>query len=60
MAASVVYTNFGGMLMAETRGGVEREYVPDTLGSLIAEIDSNQVVTSRLLLGRDRLLGRGH
>jgi RHS repeat-associated protein len=32
---SVVYTNFAGMLVHEDRGGVETEYVPDTLGSAI-------------------------
>src|SRR4051812_17325424 len=32
MAMSVVYTNFLG-LVAENRGGVQRIYVPDTLGS---------------------------
>lgn len=34
MAMSVTYTNFGGMLVHENRGGVETEYVPDTLGSV--------------------------
>jgi hypothetical protein len=33
MAMSAVYTNFGGMLVHEDRGGVEREYVSDP-GSL--------------------------
>lgn len=42
---SAVYTNFGGMLVCEERGGVERQYVSDSLGSLIAEIDENQNVT---------------
>lgn len=45
MAMSAVYTNFGGMLVCEERGGVERQYVSDSLGSLIAEIDENQNVT---------------
>jgi RHS repeat-associated protein len=35
MAMAVGYTNFGGMLVHENRGGVETEYVPDTLGSVM-------------------------
>jgi RHS repeat-associated protein len=35
MAMKVVYTNFGGMLVHENRGGVETEYVADTLGSVM-------------------------
>ena len=42
MAAAVTYSNFCGMLVHENRGGVELDYVPDTLGSLAATIDSNQ------------------
>lgn len=32
---SVVYTNFAGRLVKENRGGVETEYVSDTLGSVM-------------------------
>ena len=35
MAMKVVYTNFCGQLIHEDRGGVETEYVPDTLGSVM-------------------------
>ncbi len=47
MAMSVVYTNFCGMLVSETRGGVERDYVPDTLGSTAALVDETQTITDR-------------
>ena len=36
MAMSVRYTNFGGELVAEDRGGVSSFYVPDNLGSTVA------------------------
>ena len=42
---SVVYSNFGGMLVAETRGAEKRQYVSDPQGSLAAELDENQEVT---------------
>lgn len=42
---SVVYTNFGGMLVHEDRGGIEHQYVSDTLGSLVGELDSTQALT---------------
>ena len=45
MAASVVYTNFGGQIVHENRGGTERQYVSDTLGSTIALTDSGTAVT---------------
>ena len=35
MAMKVVYTNFCGQLIHEDRGGVETEFVPDTLGSVM-------------------------
>ncbi len=35
MAMSVVYTTVNGMILHENRGGVETEYVPDPLGSLV-------------------------
>ena len=45
MAMSVVYTTFGGMLIHENRGGTERQYISDPLGSLVGELDSTQAVT---------------
>ena len=45
MAAAVTYTNFGGMLVHEDRGGVERQYIGDPLGSLVGELDENQTLT---------------
>ena len=45
MAAAVTYTNFGGMLVHEDRGGVERQYVGDPLGSLVGELDEDQNLT---------------
>lgn len=41
MAAQVIYTNFGGQIVHEDRGGTERDYMPDTLGSTIALLDSD-------------------
>ena len=45
MAASVIYSTFGGRVIAENRGGVIRQYVPDNLGSTVALIDVNGTVT---------------
>lgn len=45
MAMSVVYTNFGGEIVSENRGGVEREYMPDTQGNTVALLDSSQTKT---------------
>ena len=45
MAAAVTYTNFGGMLVHENRGGVETEYVNDTLGSLVECRDTSGTKT---------------
>ena len=45
MAASVVYTNFGGQIVHENRGGVERRYLADPLGSTIALTDSGTAIT---------------
>lgn len=45
MPAAVVYTNFGGMLVHENRGGVETEYVNDTLGSLVECRDTSGTKT---------------
>ena len=47
MAMSAVYTNFCGMIVSETRSGVERDYVPDTLGSTAALVDNTEAVTDR-------------
>lgn len=40
MAMSVVYGNFCGMLVHENRGGVQADFVADTLGSVAAIVDS--------------------
>jgi RHS repeat-associated protein len=45
MAMSVVYSNFCGMVVSEIRSGVERDYMPDTLGSTAALLDSTQTMT---------------
>lgn len=45
MAASVVYSTWGGQIVHENRGGVERDYVPDALGNTIALVDENQNIT---------------
>jgi RHS repeat-associated protein len=41
----VTYTNFGGQIVSEDRGGTKRDYVSDTLGSTIALMDDNGDVT---------------
>lgn len=41
MTLSVTYDNFAGLLRGETRDGVERDYVTDTLGSLVGTVDSS-------------------
>ncbi len=46
MAVSVLYTNFGGMLVHEDRGGVERTYVHDEMGNTSYLVDSNGVTDS--------------
>lgn len=45
MAMSVVYSNFEGEIVHENRGGVERFYVPDTLGSTQALVDTSGATT---------------
>jgi RHS repeat-associated protein len=45
MAMSVVYTNFGGQLVHEMRGGVETAYVADALGSVIMCQSASGVTT---------------
>ncbi|MEX2242210.1 MAG: RHS repeat-associated core domain-containing protein [Fimbriimonadaceae bacterium] len=42
---SVTYTNFNGRIVHENRGGTERGYVPDPLGSTVALVDSTGAVT---------------
>jgi len=41
MAMAVVYGNFGGMLVAENRGGTQSDYVADTLGSVATVLNSS-------------------
>ncbi|MFM9874481.1 MAG: RHS repeat domain-containing protein [Fimbriimonadaceae bacterium] len=43
MAASVLYTNFGGMLCHEDRGGVQRTYVHDEMGNTSFLVDATSV-----------------
>jgi hypothetical protein len=45
MSLSVVYTTINGVLYHENRGGVETEYIPDTVGSLIQCRDSSDNFT---------------
>ena len=45
MSATATYSNFGGRLIYESRGGVETEYVSDPLGSLAMCMDVNQNAT---------------
>jgi RHS repeat-associated protein len=45
MAMSVVYGNFLGGIVTETRGGVERDYVPDPLGSTAHLVDATGTLT---------------
>ena len=42
---TVRYTTVGGEVLAEKRGGVRRQYVPDPLGSTVALLDSSQTET---------------
>jgi len=41
----VNYLTIEGEIVSETRGGVERDYVPDALGSTIALLDNGQTKT---------------
>jgi len=47
MTLAVVYSNFGGMVVSETRGGVESDYICDTLGSTIGLMNSAGTMTDR-------------
>ena len=42
------YLTLGGEVLAETRGGVERDYLPDPLGSVVALLDSSQARTDEV------------
>ena len=41
MTTSALYSNFGGMVLAETRSGVGRVYVLATLGSVVEMTDDS-------------------
>lgn len=45
--ATTVYTVFAGELVHENRGGVERDYLPDTNGNVVGLIDNTQTVVAR-------------
>jgi hypothetical protein len=47
MAMPVVYSNFCGRVVSETRGGVESDYVSDPLGSTIGLMNSAGTMTDR-------------
>ena len=44
---SVVYSNFAGRVVSETRNGVESNYISDPLGSTISLMNSAGVMTDR-------------
>ena len=44
---SVVYSNFCGMVVSETRGGVDSDYISDPLGSTIGLMGSTGTMTDR-------------
>src|SRR5579862_4801726 len=46
MAMAVTYSNFGGQIVHENRGGVETDFVHDTDGSVVATLDANGNQTS--------------
>ena len=41
----VSYYTVNGEILSETRDGVERDYLPDSLGSTVALLDSSQNLT---------------
>lgn len=45
MAMTATFTNFGGRILKENRGGTKRGYVPDPLGSTAALVDSSGAIT---------------
>ena len=46
---TVSYLTVGGETLAETRGGAERDYLPDPLGSVAALLDPSQARTDAFL-----------
>jgi RHS repeat-associated protein len=46
-ALSVIYSNFCGMVVSETRSGVESDYISDPLGSTIGLMGSTGTMTDR-------------
>ena len=45
MPMKVRYTTLDGEIVAESRGGVRKQYVPDPLGSTVALLDGTQSIT---------------
>ena len=45
MAMKVCYTVVNGEVLSENRGGVKRDYLPDTQGNTIGLIDNTQAIT---------------
>ena len=45
MAMRVTYTVIDGEIVSENRGGVERDYLPDPQGNVVALLDSTQTKT---------------
>jgi RHS repeat-associated protein len=45
MSMTVRYTTIDGEIVSENRGGVLRDYVPDSLGSTVALLDNTQTQT---------------
>ena len=45
MAMKVTYTTINGEIISENRNGVERDYVPDPLGSTLALLYNTQIKT---------------
>jgi RHS repeat-associated protein len=45
MAMCATYLTMNGMIVHENRGDVQRDYVPDTLGSTAALVDNTQTLT---------------
>lgn len=43
--ATVTYTVFSGEVLSENRNGVERDYVPDPSGNVVALLDDSQNIT---------------
>ena len=45
MPMKVRYTTLDGEIVAESRGGVRKQYVPDPLGGTVALLDGAQTIT---------------